>query len=132
MSVRSEGRLGRAVAVPGENRGQYLLQLHIEHVVNASSGRQALELTKREKANVVLSSMHLGDMTGLELAEALRNDPDYAGVGFVLASSDPDSVETRRFQNAPGTVFLPKPIDVRRLAQSLAQATGRVVEEILG
>jgi hypothetical protein len=30
------------------------------------------------------------------------------------------------------TVLLPKPFDLRRLATALAQATGRIVEEILG
>ncbi len=111
---------------------QYLLELRIENVVTTGSGRQALELAKSEGTNVVLSSMHLGDMTGVQLAEALHADPDCSGVGFVLASSDHDSVEARKLLEAPLTVVLPKPFDLRRLAHALAHATGRVVEEILG
>ena len=70
---------------------RYLLELRIENVVTARSGRDALELAKREGTSVVLSSMHLPDMTGMELAQALHDDPGSLGVGFVLISSDCDS-----------------------------------------
>ncbi len=110
---------------------KYLLELHIENVLTTRSGREALELAKREGTDVVLSSMYLPDMTGVQLAQALHDDPGCSGVGFVLASSDCDSVEASKVLDAPLTVLLPKPLDLRRLAQSLAQATGRVLEEIL-
>jgi CheY-like chemotaxis protein len=105
--------------------------LHIEKVFTTGSGREALELAKSEGASVVLSSMHLRDMTGVQLAQALHDDPGCAGVGFVLASTDCDSARASNPLDAPLTVLLPKPFDLRRLAQALAQATGRVVEEIL-
>ena len=110
---------------------KYLLELRIENVLTTRSGREALELAKHEGTDVVLSSMYLPDMTGVQLAQALHDDPDCSGVGFVLASSDCDSVEASKALDAPLTVLLPKPFDLRRLAQSLAQATGRIVEEIL-
>jgi serine/threonine-protein kinase len=107
----------------------FLLELHIENVLTAVSGREALELAKREGINVLLSSMHLPDMTGVQLAQALQDDPGCSGVGFVLASSD--SGEAIKTLNSPLTVLLPKPFDLRQLAQALAHATGRIVEEIL-
>jgi serine/threonine protein kinase len=110
---------------------KYLLDLRIENVLTTVSGRDALKLAKREGASVVLSSMHLEDMTGVQLAQFLHDDPACSGVGFVLATSDCDSVESSKVLDAPLTVLLPKPYDLRRLAQSLAVATGRVVEEIL-
>ena len=110
---------------------KYLLELRIEKVLTTRSGREALELAKRERASVVLSSMHLPDMTGVELAEAVHADPCCSGVGFVLASSDLDSLQASKALDAPLTVLLPKPFDLRPLAQALAQATGRILEEIL-
>ncbi len=110
---------------------KFLLELRIGNILTAGSGREALELAKRQRPNVVLSSMHLTDMTGVQLAHALHNDPRCAGVGFVLASSDCDGPEARQLRDAPFTSLLSKPIDLRRLAQSLAQATGRLLEEIL-
>ena len=85
---------------------KYLLELRIENVLTTRSGREALELAKREGTNVVLSSMHLADMTGVQLAQALHDDPGCSGVGFVLASSDSDSVEASKALDAPLTVLL--------------------------
>ena len=104
---------------------EYLRELGIENVQTTGSGLQALELAKKEGANVVLSSMHLADMTGVQLARALHEDLGCSGVGFVLASSDCDSVEAKTLLDAPLTALLLKPFDPRRLALSLAQATGR-------
>ena len=110
---------------------KYLQDLGIENVRATGSGRQALELAKQQGTDVILSSMHLADMTGVQLAQALHDDPGCSGVGFVLASSESDGGEVRKALDAPLTVLLPKPFDLRGLARSLAQATGRVVAEIL-
>jgi len=109
---------------------KYLHDLGIESVRATGSGRQALEMAKKERTDVILSSMYLADMTGVQLAQALHNDPGCSGVGLVLSSSDSDGGETSKALDAPLTVLLPKPFDLRRLAQSLAQATGRLAEQV--
>ena len=107
---------------------KYLQQLGIEDVRVTSSGREALELGKQEGTDVILSSLHLADMTGVQLAQALHDDPGCSRVGFVLASSESDGGDASKALDAPLTVLLPKPFGVRRLAQALAQAAGRVTE----
>ncbi len=107
---------------------KFLQELGIENVLVVRSGREALELGKQQGTDVILSSMHLADMTGVQLAQALHDDPCYSRVGFVLASSDSDDGEAKKALDAQRTVLLPKPFDLRRLAQSLAQATGRAAE----
>jgi len=110
---------------------KYLQDLGIENVRATGSGRQALEMARQKGTDVILSSMHLADMTGVQLAQALHDDPGCSGVGLVLSSSDSDGGAASKALDAPLTVLLPKPFDLRRLAQSLAQATGRVAEESL-
>jgi CheY-like chemotaxis protein/tRNA A-37 threonylcarbamoyl transferase component Bud32 len=105
---------------------KYLQELGIAHVRITNSGCEALAVAKHEATDVILSSMHLADMTGVQLAEALRGEPGCSGVGFVLASSGSDGGEASKVLDVPRTVLLPKPFDLRELAQSLAQATGRV------
>jgi serine/threonine-protein kinase len=110
---------------------KYLQDLGIPKVRATGSGREALELAKQERTDVIFSSMHLTDMTGVQLAGALHADPGCAGIGLVLASSDSDSGDMSKVLNDPHTVILPKPFDLVRLAKSLTQATGRVVDEVL-
>jgi CheY-like chemotaxis protein len=105
---------------------KYLQELGIAHVRTTNSGCEALAEAKHEATDVILSSMHLADMTGVQLAEALRGEPGCSSVGFVLASSGSDGGEASKVLDVPRTVLLPKPFDLRELAQSLAQATGRV------
>src|SRR5262249_11982254 len=104
---------------------KYLAQLGIEKVHAAGSGREALELAKRPGAQVVLSALHLSDMPGRELAQSLQADPACPGVGFVLASSESDGGDAFKAPEIPRSAVLPKPFDLRQLARSLAQATGR-------
>jgi serine/threonine-protein kinase len=111
---------------------QYLQKLGIDNVRATGSGREVLELARQKGSDVILSSMHLADMTGVQLARALHDDPDCSGIGFVLASSDSDGGEASKALVFPLTALLPKPFDLQRLARALAQATGRVVEEVLG
>jgi two-component system chemotaxis response regulator CheY len=109
----------------------YLQQLGVRNIHTSGAGRQALALAREVHAHVLLSAMHLSDMTGLQLAEALYAEPECAGMGFILASSESDSDPSGTLARNPRSVLLPKPFDLRRLAQSLAQATGRAPEELL-
>jgi serine/threonine-protein kinase len=98
---------------------RYLQQLGMDAVHATGSGREALEVAKRERAGVIVSSMHLADMTGVQLARALLDDPGCAGIGFVLATSETDTQEHGAVPASPRVVLMPKPFDLQRLAQSI-------------
>src|SRR5262249_49377178 len=89
---------GRIVVLAEPSRTQagiirrYLLQLGA--AINVTdSGREALELVKSDGAAALVCSMHLKDMTGIQLAQALLADAACSRVGFVLATSETDSDE---------------------------------------
>jgi serine/threonine-protein kinase len=108
---------------------KYLRELGIERIHATGSGREALVLAKEPGVHVLLSAMHLADMTGLQLAQALHAEPDCQGVGFVLASSESDGGAGQPLES-PRSVLLPKPFDLRQLAESLAKATVRTPDEL--
>jgi CheY-like chemotaxis protein len=110
---------------------KYLRELGIENVLACRTGAEALELARREGVDLVVSSLHLPDMTGLQLAQVLHGDSCCSHMAFVLASIDCERVELNQAPDASQIVLLQKPFDLRPLAQSLAQATGRVVEGLL-
>ncbi|HYH69195.1 MAG TPA: protein kinase, partial [Urbifossiella sp.] len=120
------GVAGRTVVLAESSRTQaaiirrYLQQLGAGAVHAAESGAEALALVKRERAAVVVSSMHLKDMTGAQLAAALLADAACAGVGFVLATSAADEQEPGAVPTSPRVVVMPKPFDPERLARSIA------------
>jgi serine/threonine-protein kinase len=111
---------------------KYLHDLGIDQVHSTGSGREALALAKQQKADVLLSALHLTDMTGVQLVQALRAEAGCANVGFVLASSESPSGEALAILAMPRTILLPKPFDLRQLEQALARAAGRSTEGVPG
>jgi serine/threonine protein kinase len=110
---------------------KFLQQIGIDQIHTTGAGKQAIDLAKQSGAQVIFSAMHLSDMTGLQLAQALQADAGCGGVGFILASSAADSDPTGAFGRGARHVLLPKPFDLKQLAHALAVATGRAPEEIL-
>jgi serine/threonine protein kinase len=110
---------------------KYLQQLGILKVHSTGSGQQALTLAKDNGAHALLSTMHLADMTGVQLLQTVQSDAGCANVGFVLMSSEADLSEVGGILSGPRLVLLAKPFDLRKLAQALAQATGRALEDVL-
>jgi signal transduction histidine kinase/CheY-like chemotaxis protein len=56
-------------------------------VVAASSGREGLRLTKEINPDVILLDLRLTDMTGVDVCERLRDDPDTARKPVLLVTS---------------------------------------------
>jgi serine/threonine protein kinase len=103
----------------------YLTKLGISQIHTTVSGAQALTLTKEKHAHAVISTMHLSDMTGVQLVQGLRSDPSTAHVGFVLMTSESDTSLTQDLLKDPLTIVLIKPFDLNRLAQSITATTNR-------
>lgn len=119
-------QLSVVVVEPSRTQGgivkRYLSQIGVTTVQVLAAGRDAVAAVRAGQVDVVLSSLHLADMTGPELFEALRADPAASGVGFVLASSEADgpAADVRGARVA----LLPKPYDLGSIVIAMAQATG--------
>jgi serine/threonine protein kinase len=104
---------------------KFLGQIGIHDVPTTGSGRQAIEMARLGEAQVLISSMHLSDMTGLQLAHSIRTDPDLLGIGFVLATSESDSEQTASLLHFPRMVLMHKPFDLARLTRAIEEAAGK-------
>jgi serine/threonine protein kinase len=110
----------------------YLQRLGFADVQTSPSGQKALETARAAPPGVVISAMHLPDMTGVQLAQAMRSiggGSSLSAVGFVLITSRTDSEEANLSSQVGHTVLLPKPFDLEHLAQALATATGCPVQQ---
>ncbi|TAK83002.1 MAG: PAS domain S-box protein [Aquabacterium sp.] len=88
-------------------------------LVVANSGEQALQTVRNERPDLLLLDMHLGDMTGFELAEELDKDPATSGIVRVALSADamPDRIHAARARGF--AAYLTKPLDVMALLRCL-------------
>ncbi|MFO1339131.1 MAG: ATP-binding protein [Burkholderiaceae bacterium] len=81
----------------------------------ASNGAQALQMARESRPDMMLVDMHLGDMTGIELAQKLREHPSTAGIPLVALSADalPEQIEGALAMGFEA--YLTKPIEFRKL-----------------
>src|SRR5262249_50279280 len=82
---------------------KYLQQLGINKVHSTGSAREALELVRANRADALISALHLADTTGVQLAQTLRADPGTSGIGFILTSSEADSADLGSILGTPRT-----------------------------
>lgn len=91
-------------------------------VRHCRTGTETLLSLAESNADVVISAMHLDDMTGLELAQRLAEKAHRKHAAFILISSsvDPNSVVQRA--RAMGVTVLAKPFDDQQLLRALRAA----------
>ncbi|HJV71576.1 hybrid sensor histidine kinase/response regulator [Ideonella sp.] len=85
----------------------------------AGNGTQALQMARRNPPDLMLVDMHLGDMSGMDLARALRRDPATAGIRLVALSADalPEQIDGALALGFEA--YLTKPIEFRKLLRVL-------------
>ena len=85
----------------------------------APSGTLALKMARESPPDLMLVDMHLGDMTGLELARTLRGDPATADIRLVALSADalPEQIDDALAFGFEA--YLTKPIEFRKLLRVL-------------
>jgi PAS domain S-box-containing protein len=85
----------------------------------ARSGAEALRMAVETRPDLLLLDMHLGDMSGFDLAELLDKEPALQGVVKVALSADamPDRIHAARARGFQA--YLTKPLDVAALLRCL-------------
>ena len=81
----------------------------------ADSGRMALQMARARPPELMLVDMNLGDMTGLELARALRSSPVTSDIELVALSADALPEQIDAAMNDGFRDYLTKPVDFRQL-----------------
>jgi serine/threonine protein kinase/DNA-binding NarL/FixJ family response regulator len=98
---------------------KYLQSQGVQHVTAVATGQAALEAVRRERPEVVLSALHLSDMTGVQLAEQIHGEFKAAAPGFVLISSETESAEAGSLSKCGKAVHLKKPFTPAQLVEAL-------------
>ena len=97
-------------------------------VLEATSGPEALETMRRDKPDAMVLDVRMPGMTGYEVCQEVRRDPEFAGLPVIMltALSLPD--ERIRGIEAGATDFITKPFNrkelLARIQASLAMVKG--------
>jgi len=97
----------------------YLTELGIDNVDFAASGEEALEAMEKVVPDLILSAMHLPDITGADMLLNIRNKPELSSVPFLLVSSETHYRYLEPVRQAGAIAILPKPFEKSQLLSAL-------------
>jgi len=109
----------------------YLESMGIDNIDLADSAKAALDSMEQVVPDLVISSMHLPDMTGTDLLLFMRDKPDLAHVPFMLISSETNYRYLEPIRQAGAIAILPKPFDLEQLRSALHSTLDFIDPEIL-
>jgi two-component system chemotaxis response regulator CheY len=98
-----------------------LRDIGIREIEQFDSAAPALERMEVVHPDIVMSAMHLPDMTGTELVNHMRAQPELADITFLLVSSETHYRYLEPIRQAGAIAILPKPFnrnDLKRALQS--------------
>jgi CheY-like chemotaxis protein len=88
-------------------------------ISEAVSVEQALALLQHEKPDLLLLDIRLGDGSGLDVIRAVRADPAFDQVPALAITAQAMKDDESRFLAAGFDAYLSKPIDTRRLPETV-------------
>ncbi len=107
---------------------QVLTRLGVVELLAAMSGSLGLELAREHHPHLVLLDLHLPDMPGTELLDALQSDPRTADIPVVVVTADATPSQIQRLRDIGVAAYLTKPIDIRELLRVVESMSTRTEE----
>lgn len=92
----------------------------IESITELSSGAETLAQLAKVRPDLVISSMYLPDMTGVDLIHKIRADNESYDMAFLLISSETNIRYLEPIRQAGAIAILPKPFSQQELDTALA------------
>ncbi len=88
-------------------------------VSEAASGQQALEKLHTDHPDALILDVRMPGMTGYEVSEAVRRDPEFATLPIIMLTALSQPEERIRGIEAGATDFISKPFNKKELLASL-------------
>lgn len=100
--------------------GKLLVNLlkHYDHASHARSAKEALQEVRREPPDIILLDIILPDMSGLEVARAVRQNEKTKSIPILAMSGSPSEKSKCLEVGCDG--FILKPFDIQQLLNELA------------
>jgi CheY-like chemotaxis protein len=100
-----------------ENRIALKLMLRFAgfEALEACDGRQAVEMVRSERPDLVLMDISLPVIDGLQATREIRADTEFARLPIIIVSAHDNQETTHEAFTAGGTDYISKPIDFDEL-----------------
>lgn len=87
------------------------------HIIEASSGFEALRLLPRDHVDLILTDINMPDINGLELISYLRANPNYKNIPVFIISTEGSAQDIERGKQLGADEYVVKPFSPATLQQ---------------
>lgn len=89
----------------------FILKKHGYETIEATSGREGIDLAQQGKPDFILLDIQLPDMDGIEVLKAIRDSEADGDIPIIAVTSYAMSGDRERFMAAGCNGYIEKPID---------------------
>jgi two-component system chemotaxis response regulator CheY len=101
-----------------------LKQIGYENVDDASNGSAAFEKLKAGRYGLVISDWNMEPVSGFELLQRVRADPDLSNIPFIMVTAESKTDNVLAARKAGVTNYIVKPFNAQTLKARIDQALG--------
>jgi two-component system chemotaxis response regulator CheY len=109
-----------------------LKQIDIETVTEAENGKQALEILKNEKVDLIISDWIMPEMTGIEFLKACKEDENIRKIPFIMVTAEAQKSSVIEAIKSGADNYIVKPFTPEKLREAIEKARAKVVQGLGG
>ena len=102
------------------------------HIVEASSGFEALKQLPRKRFHLIITDINMPDINGLELIHYVKNSDSYRNIPLVVVTTEGRERDKEKGLALGVDEYMVKPIDIDRFTEIVEQLIKRSLEEMQG
>ena len=101
-----------------------LRQLGFEQIDDANDGSSALAKMRSRQYGLVISDWNMEPMTGYDLLQVVRNDPELAGTPFIMVTAESKTQNVIAAKKAGVSNYIVKPFNAQTLKNKIDAVFG--------
>jgi two-component system chemotaxis response regulator CheY len=105
-------------------RSLAMTKLPIDAVVQAANGREALGKLKEHWVDIVFSDIHMPEMNGIMLVNAMQEDPELRDVPIIIVSTEGSSARIEELKKMGIRGYLRKPFTPEAIRDVIVSTLG--------
>ncbi len=98
--------------------------IKLDEVLEASNGKEALEVLKGNKVDIVLTDINMPEMNGLEFIKALKSSDETSNIPVVVISTEGTEDVVKEAQELGASGFIRKPFTPDSIKEKFQEVIG--------
>ncbi|MCC6912426.1 MAG: response regulator [Rhodospirillaceae bacterium] len=98
-----------------------LLQAHGYNTLQAKDGRVVVDLTRKNRPDLILMDIQLPEISGLEITKMLKADDDLRSIPVVAITAFAMKGDEQKIRNGGCDGYIAKPISVASFLQTVSR-----------